>query len=249
MRWIYIAGSDFILGGSLMPSSGKASCNSGMNSRPLLLGHRGARKYAAENSIAAFDLALQHGCDGFEFDVRYTRDGRCVIRHDASYRRLRIAYHGFAELNLPGAEEVIRKYSSRAFLDIELKTPGDAGPILRSVAAMETKNYMISSFLPEVLRSVAGVDTRVPLGLICETARQLRAWPALPIRAVVMNWRLAEKNTISEVQSAGKQVFVWTVNTKKEMERLSALGVAGIISDDTKLLVETFKRPGVSLGR
>ena len=36
----------------------------------LLLGHRGARQYATENSFDAFDVALEHGCDGFEFDVR-----------------------------------------------------------------------------------------------------------------------------------------------------------------------------------
>jgi hypothetical protein len=45
---------------------------------PLLLGHRGARRAAPENTLAAFDLALQHGCDGFEFDVRRTLDGRSL---------------------------------------------------------------------------------------------------------------------------------------------------------------------------
>lgn len=225
-----------------MPSSGKANCNSRNELPPLLLGHRGARKYAPENSIAAFDLALQHGCDGFEFDVRYTRDARCVVCHDALYRRRRIAYRRFDDLNLPCAEEVIGKYSARAFLDIELKVPGDADPILRSLAEAKARKYIISSFLPEVLRSIADVDNHLPLGLICENARQLRAWPALPVRAVMMDWRLAERSLIDEIQSEDKQVFVWTVNNRKEMERLAGLAVTGIISDDTKLLVKTFKR-------
>jgi glycerophosphoryl diester phosphodiesterase len=212
-----------------------------MNSRPLLLGHRGARKYAAENSLAAFDLALAHGCDGFEFDVRYTRDARCVICHDALYRRRRIVSRTFTELNLPDAEEVIAKYGSRAFLDIELKTPGDAGPILRALATARTKNYIISSFLPDVLHRVTAEDGDVPLGLICETFRQLRRWPELPIRAVMLNWRLAERNVIAELHSARMQVFVWTVNRRREMQRLRELGVDAIISDDTKLLVAMLK--------
>lgn len=212
-----------------------------MNSRPLLLGHRGARKYAAENSFAAFDLAIEHGCDGFEFDVRYTRDARCVICHDALYRRRRIVSRSFAELSLPDAEEVIQKYGSRAFLDIELKTPGDAGPILRALAEARAKHYIISSFLPEVLHRVAAENVDVPLGLICETFRQLRRWPKLPIGAVIMNWRLADKSLIDELHSARLQTFIWTVNSRREMERLRELGVDGIISDDTKLLVDTIR--------
>lgn len=212
-----------------------------MNSRPLLLGHRGARKYAAENSFAAFDLAIEHGCDGFEFDVRYTRDARCVICHDALYRRRRIVSRSFAELSLPDAEEVIQKYGSRAFLDIELKAPGDAGPILRALAEARAKHYIISSFLPEVLHRVAAENVDVPLGLICETFRQLRRWPKLPIGAVIMNWRLADKSLIDELHSARLQAFIWTVNSRREMERLRELGVDGIISDDTKLLVATIR--------
>lgn len=224
-----------------MPSYGKGSPIPKMNSRPLLLGHRGARKYAGENSFSAFDLALEHGCDGFEFDVRYTRDARCVVCHDSLYHRRRVACRSFSELNLPCAEEVIRRYSSRAFLDIELKVLGDPGPILRCLTEVKAKMYILSSFLPEVLRSVARVDSRTPLGLICESPAQLRVWPTLPVHAVVMNWRLAEKNVVDEIHCAGKQVFVWTVNKRKTMERFAALGVAGIISDDTKLLVETLK--------
>jgi glycerophosphoryl diester phosphodiesterase len=212
-----------------------------MNSRPLLLGHRGARKYAAENSMAAFDLALEHGCDGFEFDVRYTRDLRCIVCHDALHRRRRIVSRTFAELNLPDAEEVIREYGSRGFLDVELKVPGGHTPILRALAKVRAKNYIVSSFLPEVLRRVASEDRDVPLGLICETFRQLRRWPELPIRAVIMNWRLVEKDLIEEIHSANLQVFLWTVNRRREMERLRDLGADAIISDDTKLLVQTIR--------
>lgn len=227
-----------------MPSCGKASSNPEMSSRPLLLGHRGASKYATENSIEAFDLALEHGCDGFEFDVRYTRDARCVICHDARYRHRSVAHRSFDELNLPSAEEVIREYSSRAFLDIELKVSGDARPILRALRKARAKNYIISSFLPVVLHYAAAEDGDLSLGLICENFRQLRRWPTLPIRAVMMNWRLAEKSVIEELQSARVQVFVWTVNGRREMERMRELGVEAIISDDTKLLVEMLRAKG-----
>ena len=52
-----------------------------MAHHPLLLGHRGMRgsPEVKENTIEAFDLALQHGCHGFEFDVRLTGDRRAVI--------------------------------------------------------------------------------------------------------------------------------------------------------------------------
>ena len=67
-------------------------------SRPLLLGHRGASKYAPENSLAAFDLALKHGCDGFEFDVRYTCDGRTVLCHEPFLNALEIRATTYSDL-------------------------------------------------------------------------------------------------------------------------------------------------------
>ena len=62
-------------------------------SRPLLLGHRGARalKSIPENTLASFDQALADGCDGFEFDVRLTADGTPAICHDPQSGSLEIA--------------------------------------------------------------------------------------------------------------------------------------------------------------
>src|SRR5271166_4716522 len=97
-----------------------------MEIRPLLLGHRGARaqKSIPENTLASFDLALAQGCDGFEFDVRLTADGQAVVCHNAKTRGLTIARTSAEKLALPLLREVLTRYQSTAFLDIELKVSG-----------------------------------------------------------------------------------------------------------------------------
>lgn len=57
-------------------------------SRPLVLGHRGARHAAPENTFSAFDLALEEGADGVELDVRLNADGEVVVCHDADLTRV-----------------------------------------------------------------------------------------------------------------------------------------------------------------
>ena len=54
---------------------------------PLIIGHRGASSVAPENTLAAFERALQDGADGIEFDVRLARDGVPVVIHDATLKR------------------------------------------------------------------------------------------------------------------------------------------------------------------
>ena len=207
----------------------------------MLLGHRGASKYAPENTIAAFDLALQHGCDGFEFDVRYTQDARCVICHNPRHRNRRIDKSRFCDLSLPGAEDVIRKYAGRAYLDVELKVPGDVQPILEALENAGER-FVISSFLPKVLQEVHKFKPGIPTGLICENALQLKRWSKLPVRAVMLHQRLAKPALIDRLHEANKRVFVWTVNRERNMRRLASLGVDGLISDDTQLLARSLNQ-------
>src|SRR5438552_1113606 len=91
---------------------------------PLLLGHRGARasRTIQENTLASFDLALEHGCDGFEFDVRLSADGRAVICHDPKVSGIEIARANQCELNLPLLGDVVERYAQRAFLNIDRKS-------------------------------------------------------------------------------------------------------------------------------
>jgi len=60
---------------------------------PILLGHRGARAVHSvpENTIVSFDLALEHGCDGVEFDLRLTGCGRALVCHNAKVGKITVA--------------------------------------------------------------------------------------------------------------------------------------------------------------
>jgi len=206
--------------------------------RPLLLGHRGARATHSvpENSLASFDLALAHGCDGFEFDVRRTGDGRAVICHDPKFRDIEIANAGAGDVpDLPLLDDVLGRYQESAFLDIEIKVPGLEDAVLGSLRMHPPRRgSVVSSFLPEVLRIFREDDPSLPLGLICETESQLAAWTTMPLQFVIPHYALMSIDLCREVHAASSQVLTWTVNRKSDMVRLLEMGVDGIISDDTK---------------
>ena len=212
-------------------------------SRPLLLGHRGARSLRSipENTLASFDRALADGCDGFEFDVRLTADGLAVVCHDPQSAGVEIADAPVERLPaLPRLEVVLARYHERAFLDIELKV-ARLEPI---VAALVRKvppqsGFVISSFLPEVIEQMHAQDKALPLGLICETRAELARWKELPVEYVIPHSKLVSTEGIATMRDADRKILVWTVNDAKEIRRFAQAGVDGIISDDTDLLVRT----------
>src|SRR5277367_2023526 len=104
-----------------------------MSDLPLLLGHRGARASTSvrENTRASFDLAMEHGCDGFEFDVRLTACGRGLVCHDPKMDGVTVSEATADQLlHLAVLEDVLERYGQRAFLDIELKVPGLESKVL-----------------------------------------------------------------------------------------------------------------------
>lgn len=214
-------------------------------SAPLLLGHRGARatRTVPENTLASFDLALAHGCDGFEFDVRRTADGRSVICHDASIDGCSVTEATAEELNhLPQLESILDRYAHKAFLDVELKVTGLESAVLHALQSHPpSRGYVVSSFLPEVLQALSKLDSTIPLGLICETPPQLAAWKTLPIEYVIPHHTLVNQELGAALHQEGKKIFVWTVNKRDEMYHFRDIGVDAIISDDTKLMVAILK--------
>ncbi len=213
--------------------------------RPLLLGHRGARRYAPENTLPAFDLALEHGCDGFEFDLRRTADGRALVCHDPNVAGIDIARTTYTNIcpragEPPCLEHVLARFASHAFLDIELKV---AGLVEAVVAALREsparRGYVVSSFWPEVV--VAAAKRGLITGFICDTQRELARWSELPGEFVMPHYKLVNRELVETLHAGGRKVFVWTVNDERQMRRLADWGVDAIISDDTELLAETFR--------
>ncbi len=214
--------------------------------RPLLLGHRGARgeKSVAESTLASFDLALARGCDGFEFDIRLTADGQAVVCHDAVTSGLEIAESSAEEFGLPRLRDVLARYQNSAFLDIELKVPGLEKltiDLLRKCAP--ARGFVVSSFLPEVLRVVHRLDAAIPLGLICETRAAFNLWTELPVAYVIPHYKLVRRDVVERIKDADKKILVWTVNASADMKRFSKWGVDGIISDHPKRLVRALGLP------
>ena len=216
---------------------------------PLLLGHRGARgrKFPPENTLAAFDLALAEGCDGFEFDVRLSGDGQAVICHDPIVNNSRVnnqevVYSPAKALALTLLRDVLQRYQNSAFLDIELKVAGLEKLTVDLLRVYPpARGCVVSSFLPEVVQKFHRVDATTTLGLICETSRQLVQWPNLPIRYVIPHHKLIEQESITEIKASGRKVLVWTLNSASDIERFAAWGVDGIISDNPAALVRTLR--------
>jgi glycerophosphoryl diester phosphodiesterase len=219
--------------------------------RLILLGHRGDRRLARENTIAAFDRALENGCDGFEFDVRLTLDHQAVVFHDAKISGVAFASSPFSRLaaldqaravcdRLCLLEEVMARYASSAFLDIELKVPGLEAKVIELVRRYPPKRgYIVSSFLPGVVESMAEREPNLPLGFIVQSRHILPRWREMPVEYLISNYRLVSADLVEACHDAQRKILVWTVNKPFSMRRMANLGVDGIISDDTKLMVAT----------
>ena len=216
-----------------------------MPNLPLLLGHRGARasRSVPENTLASFDLALRHGCDGFEFDVRLAGSERTIVSHDPKVGKITVSRATRRQLvHLPGLDDVLHRYAHRAFLNIELKVKGLETIVLDALREHQPeRECVVSSFIPDVVMELKARSGIVPVGIICEKRSQLANWNKLPVEYVMAYEALIDEELIQAVQDAGRRIFAWTVNDKKSMVRLAGWGVDGIISDETQLLVRTLR--------
>jgi glycerophosphoryl diester phosphodiesterase len=164
--------------------------------RPIVVAHRGASIEQPENTIEAFEAAIEAGADAVEFDVRLTADGVPIVMHDADVsrttdatgivsklpldeiRRLRIALPGGGAAGVPTLEEALTCLSGRAAADIELKNAWDeAGYVPTGTPALEgtldaldrvafSGPVLLSSFDAATLRRSRRLRPHVPTGLL-----------------------------------------------------------------------------------
>lgn len=115
-----------------------------MDKKTDIIAHRGSSFIFPENTLIAFDAALNEGADGIELDVHLTRDGVPIVIHDESFLRtsmgtysdfvfnlsfeetqvINVANHKADDVCLPPSlEEVLIRYKdSHLIINIELKT-------------------------------------------------------------------------------------------------------------------------------
>ncbi len=236
------------------------------NGRPLVLGHRGARHAAPENTLSAFALALAEGADGVELDVRLDRSGRVVVAHDLDLSRVsggahrgRIHELGSDELAsvellggefVPALADVLAWAKERdARVNVELK--GDA-PDLRALArAVSTlvrdlsappERVWFSSFHPWLVRAMArALPNHATCWLVHQGQRAFRdgnLFRVLGAVGVHPERVLVTPERVATWRRAGALIHTWTVNDPIEAERLSRTGVDGIISDNPARILE-----------
>ena len=159
----------------------------------LIWAHRGASAHAPENTIAAFERAIQDGADGIELDIRDAACGAIVVAHDPTIQRLAgrpgvvasMRASELAELELstrvgrtrgmPKLDDVIDlTLASTLQLNIELK--GDVPSRIRTTRLLATllkrrslrdrEAMMVSSFRPEMLALLRALQTGIRLAFL-----------------------------------------------------------------------------------
>jgi glycerophosphoryl diester phosphodiesterase len=225
-----------------------------------VLGHRGARRRAAENTSAAFDLAMSEGADGVELDVRLDRDGDVVVIHDADLARVtggrdsrRLEAVGRRELEsidvgggerVPRLEDVLdwgRRFGARINVELKRDVPKRALFVWKVVRLIRRdlragERILVSSFDPLLVAAAARLLPSVPCGWLVEASARIpgrsRLERLVGAAAVHPHFSLVTKASIAPWQRDGLSVNVWTVNDIDEARRLAALGVDAIITDE-----------------
>jgi len=152
-----------------------------MNSRPLILGHRGMGTGTGENSLLSLVRAVQVGADGVELDLQLTGDGVLVVNHDSSLKRtlgvdVELRDTSFKRLKkmhlvnpegITTPEKVFLELPETAFVNLEIKDPRAADlviPLVKSFNAID--RTLFSSFYRSCLREVKEREVRAKIGLL-----------------------------------------------------------------------------------
>ena len=222
------------------------------------VGHKGAALLAPGNTLESFGAALKAGVDMIEFDVlRLRAGGELVLAHDftdAGRRRPLTLEEGLDHL-------AGRPYAALE-LDVDLKQQGYEREVVEAILGRGLADRtLVSSTYLESLDRVAELAPALRRGWSVPRARRdytktVFALPAygilrymrarLPaqagrliaegrIDALMAHWLLASHRLVAAVQRAGGELYVWTVDDPRRIERLVGLGVDGVITNDPRL--------------
>lgn len=161
---------------------------------PLILAHRGANKVAPQNTLPAFEKAIQFNSDGIETDVHLCKDGEIVICHNytvdatsngkgfidemtfSELRRLDFGSYfskDFEGVTLPTLTELLNVVKNMTLINIEIKDPPKNNDLVKRVVDEVHKfgienNTIISCFNPECIKQVKDIDNNLKTALLYE---------------------------------------------------------------------------------
>ena len=231
----------------------------GLTKRPLVIAHRGASSDAPENTIAAFELALEQGADALEMDIHLSKDGHPVVIHDFTLERTTDGvgpvsertvrelkrldgggWHGrsFRGQRLQTLQEVLERFRDRTRFWIELKGGSDLYPGIeeRVVSMLEVYEVvdraLVQSFDHAALARIRALNREVRVGaLIAQPPLDPGAGAQAGAAALCPGVHLVTAEAVAAMREAGLECHVWTVNDPAQMDRLVGWGVSGIITD------------------
>ncbi|MHA1235328.1 MAG: glycerophosphodiester phosphodiesterase [Promethearchaeota archaeon] len=224
----------------------------------LIMGHRGASAVVPENTLKAFEKAIELKADYIEFDVQETVDGELVITHDEDIKRitgqdgiiskmtlneLRMLDFGESE-KIPTLEELVKLTKNRIKLNCEIKTKGITEKVIkifRKWGILDTS--MVSSFIHEELLEIQKLESSIKLASLEPTPGTIKIdWSKkkemieycinnklYAINPIVM---MVDQQFIDYAHANDIKVFPWTVDSRVGIKKLIRLGADGIITND-----------------
>ncbi len=223
--------------------------------KPLIIAHRGASAYAPENTLPAFEKAIELGADAIELDVQLTKDEQVVVFHDYHVERttngtgfllthklnkLKRLDAGtwfnkkFAGVRIPTLDEVFAAVGKRVLINIEFKKMPFADKLVDTVLKLiEDYNLQdrcfITSFDPICIAYARVQNPHIPTGFLFDKMSDTiwhGEWPfVLPF------WKLVNEQLLEQANAHNKQLLTWTVNEEADMQRLLQKGIGRIITN------------------
>jgi len=210
-----------------------------------VLSHRGYHIGADihENTLAAFERAIESGVDGIETDIRLSADEQPVLFHDrlapddrpveALTRRQLEEIAGY---EIPTLDEILTRWPE-VFWNLEVKSPAAIGPTIDAVKRhARVDDILVTSFRHDVVLQCAQ-RLEAACGLIVAHApvdvpQMLEPWKALPrVRTIVWDFNVSDREIVSQSRQCGFEVYVYGVVTCPEHEQCREWKLDGVITD------------------
>ncbi len=224
---------------------------------PAIFAHRGASRYAPENTLSAFQLALEQDADGIELDVHLSADREVVVIHDRDLSRTtngggyvdQMSLADIRQLDagegqrIPTLMEVLDLVGTQAILNIELKGFSTSAPDLPQavINILEShgmvQDVIISSFQPRLLSITRRLQPEIRIGLLMTAGVLFKLVryiiePILQPSSLHPNYSSVNPRYLQKAKAKGRRVLAYTVNQPEDMRHLFAMGIDGIITDD-----------------